>query len=43
MKTSDVAINAVRAGGLRALEYFEQRDSLIIDLKGPQDCHSGGP
>ncbi|MDB9862522.1 inositol monophosphatase [Litorivicinus sp.] len=37
MKTSDVAINAVRAGGLRALEYFEQRDSLIIDLKGPQD------
>lgn len=37
MQTSEVAEIAIRAGGALALRYFQQRDQLSIDLKGPQD------
>jgi len=37
MNTSDIARDACRIGGLKALEFFHQRDQLTIDLKGPQD------
>lgn len=37
MQTSEIALEAVRAGGLLALDYFKRRDQLVIDLKGPQD------
>jgi hypothetical protein len=35
MNTSDIARDACRIGGLKALEFFHQRDQLTIDLKGP--------
>jgi len=37
MNTSDIAKEAVRIGGQKALEFFKARDQLTIDLKGPQD------
>jgi myo-inositol-1(or 4)-monophosphatase len=37
MSTSDIAKQAVRIGGQKALEFFKARDQLTIDLKGPQD------
>ena len=37
MKTSDIAKQAVRLGGQKALEFFTNRDQLTIDVKGPQD------
>jgi myo-inositol-1(or 4)-monophosphatase len=37
MNTSDIARQACRLGGLKALEFFNRRDQLIVDLKGPQD------
>ena len=37
MNTSDVAKEAVHIGGLKALEFFNARDKLTIDLKGPQN------
>ena len=37
MTTSDIAKQAVRLGGQKALEFFKARDQLTIDLKGPQD------
>ena len=37
MKTSDIAKHTVRLGGQKALEFFTNRDQLIIDVKGPQD------
>ena len=37
MNTSDIARDACRIGGLKALEFFHLRDQLTVDLKGPQD------
>lgn len=37
MNTSEVAMRAIRAGGELALTYFNNRDALVIDQKGPQD------
>ncbi len=37
MNTSEVAIRAIRAGGELALSYFNNREQLTIDCKGPQD------
>lgn len=37
MLTSEVAARAVREGGKKALQYFHARDTLEIELKGPQD------
>ena len=40
MKTSDIAKQAVRAGGQRHSNFFP-KDQLTIDVKGPQDYVSG--
>ena len=37
MNTSDIAKEAVHIGGLKALEFFNARDELTINLKGPQN------
>ena len=37
MNTSDIAKEAVHIGGLKALEFFNVRDKLKINLKGPQN------
>ncbi|MBU25025.1 MAG: inositol monophosphatase [Gammaproteobacteria bacterium] len=37
MNTSEIANEACRIGGKKALEFFQNRELLTIDLKGPQD------
>ena len=37
MNTSEIASEACRIGGMKALQFFEGREQLSIDLKGPQD------
>ena len=37
MNTSEIASKACRIGGIQALQFFENREQLTVDLKGPQD------
>ena len=37
MNTSEIASEACRIGGKKALQFFENREQLTVDLKGPQD------
>ena len=37
MNTSDIAREACRLGGLQALDFFQKRKELTVQLKGPQD------
>ena len=37
MNTSEIASKACRIGGMQALQFFENREQLTVDLKGPQD------
>ena len=37
MNTSEIASEACRIGGKKALQFFKNREQLTVDLKGPQD------